>query len=142
MLKSRQKDHFPGKLIVLIDSQSGSASEIFARLIQLEKRGVVLGDVSAGAVMQSLTHPFKMIAGIDNEIHYHASITNADVVMSDGKSVEHVGVTPDELILPTADDLRNGRDPVLARALELAGVKMSPADAWKMFEKANKWAEN
>ena len=142
LLKSRQQEYYPGKLIVLIDSQSGSASEVFARFIQLEKRGIVLGDVSAGAVMQSISHPFKMIAGIDNEIYYGASITNADVIMSDGKSVEHVGVTPDELILPTGEDLRVGRDPVLARALEIAGVKMSPADAWKLFEKANRWDEN
>lgn len=142
MLKSRQKDHFPGKLVVLIDSQSGSASEIFARLVQLEKRGVIIGDVSAGAVMQSVHHPFKMIAGISNELYYGASITNADVIMSDGKSVEHTGVIPDELILPTAEDLRNGRDPVLARALEIVGVKTTPEAAWKLFERANKWPEN
>ena len=142
MLKTRGKDHFAGKLIVLIDSQSGSASEIFARLVQIEKRGIVLGDVSAGAVMQSISYPFKMIAGIDNEIYYGASITNADVVMTDGKSVEHVGVIPDELILPTAEDMAKKRDPVLARALELFGAKVAPEDAWKMFEKANTWGDN
>ena len=142
MLKSRGKDHFAGKLIVLVDSQSGSASEIFARLVQIEKRGIVLGDVSAGAVMQSISYPFKMIAGIDNEIYYGASITNADVVMTDGKSVEHVGVIPDELILPTAEDMAKKRDPVLARALELVGAKVTPEDAWKMFEKANTWDDN
>ena len=142
MLLKSKKDHFSGKLIVLIDSQSGSASEIFARFVQLEKRGVVIGDVSAGAVMQSISYPFKMIAGINNEVYYGASITNADVIMSDGKSVEHTGVTPDEIVLPTAEDLRNGRDPALARALELAGVKISPESAWKMFEKANIWEDN
>ena len=141
LLKS-EKDHFSGKLIVLIDSDSGSASEIFARFVQLEKRGVILGDVSAGAVMQSMSHPFKMIAGINNEVYYGASITNADVIMSDGKSVEHIGVSPDELILPTGEDLRNGRDPALTRALEIAGTKVSPEAAWKMFEKAYSWDDN
>jgi C-terminal processing protease CtpA/Prc len=142
MLKSRGSDHFSGKLVVLIDHESGSASEIFARLVQLEKRGVVLGDTSAGAVMQSMGHPFKMTAGIDKEIYYAASITNADVIMSDGKSIEHVGVTPDETILPTAEDISKGRDPVLSRAVEILGGNISPEVAGKLFTKADEWDDN
>lgn len=141
-LKGKGADAFKGKVVVLIDSQSASASEIFARLIQLEKRGVILGDTSAGAVMQSISYPFTLNAGIDREVYYGASITNADVIMSDGKSVEHIGVIPDEVIIPTGDDLLNGRDPVLARALEILGMKTTPADAGKIFDKANKWEDN
>jgi C-terminal processing protease CtpA/Prc len=142
MLKSRGKDVFSGKLVVLIDHQSGSASELFARLVQIEKRGVVLGDTSAGAVMQSISYPFKMIAGINKEIYYGASITNADVIMSDGKSIEHVGVTPDEIILPTAQDISMRRDPVLSRAVEILGGKLSPETAGKMFAKADEWDDH
>ena len=49
--KLRSKDVFGGKLVVIIDSQSASASEIFSKVIQLEKRGVIIGDTSAGAVI-------------------------------------------------------------------------------------------
>jgi hypothetical protein len=42
-------------------------------------------------------------------------------------------VTPDEVALPTAADLANGRDPILARAAESLGMKISPADAGKLF---------
>jgi C-terminal processing protease CtpA/Prc len=128
--KSRGKSAFSGKLIVLIDSDSASAAEVFAKVVQLEKRGIVLGDVSAGAVMTS--RRFDEEHGDDNVVLYGASIPIADVIMSDGKSLEHVGVTPDELIVPTPADMAAGRDPVLARALELAGGKMSPEDIAKL----------
>lgn len=122
---------FKGKVVVLVDAASASAAEIFARLMQIEKRGVVLGDVSSGAVMQSRGQGFD--AGSATVISYGMNLTNADVIMSDGKSIEHVGVTPDELILPTGEDLAAGRDPVLARALQIAGVNIDAAAAGKIF---------
>lgn len=125
------KDVFKGKVIVLIDSESGSASEVFARVVQLEKRGQVLGDVSAGAVMQSIGYPGEI--GTDSVVMFSTSITNADLIMADGKSLEHVGVIPDEKILLTGEDLLNQRDPVLARAFELLGIKMSAEDAGRAF---------
>ena len=130
--KTRGNSGYSGKLIVLVDSESGSAAEIFARVIQLEKRGQVLGDVSAGAVMQSMQHYQEM--GTMSVVPFAISITNADVIMSDGKSLEHVGVIPDETIIPTGADLAARRDPVLARAVELLGGKITPEEAGLLFK--------
>lgn len=71
-------------------------------------------------------------------MYYGFSITIADVIMSDGKTLEKVGVTPDELVLPTPADLAAGRDPVLVHAAQLAGLKLDPIEAGKMFP--FKWA--
>lgn len=129
--KTRGADGFKGQLVILVDSDSASASELFARVMQLEKRGTVLGDRTAGKVMVSRTHPHQI--GVDTLVVYGASVTEADVIMSDGKSLEQTGVTPDEISLPTAEDLRARHDPVLSRAAALVGVKLDPFEAGKLF---------
>ncbi len=96
MAKTRGKRVFRGKLVVLVDSESGSASELFTRVIQLNDRGFVIGDRTAGAVMQS--RHFSHQLGVNRVFFYGASITNADLIMSDGKSLEGVGISPDELL--------------------------------------------
>jgi C-terminal processing protease CtpA/Prc len=131
LAKTRGEHIFTGKLIVIIDSESGSAAELFARVVQLEKRGTVIGDRSAGAVMRAKEYPHEL--GIDTVVPYGVSITDADIIMTDGKSLEHVGVTPDEIKLPAAADLAARRDPVLAYAASLIGVKLDPEKAGALF---------
>jgi C-terminal processing protease CtpA/Prc len=129
--KTRGKDVFNGQLVMLVDSGSGSAAEITARVVQLEKRGTILGDQTAGAVMRSRGYDHQM--GADTVVFYGASVTDADIVMTDGKSLENVGVTPDTISLPTGAEMRSLFDPVLSKAAELVGVKLEPAKAGAMF---------
>lgn len=131
MVAKSRHDCFTGKLVVLLDSRSASASELFARVIQIEKRGVVFGDHSSGSVMESMHYNYS--TGMDIKVFFGASITDADLIMTDGKSLEHAGVTPDELMLPTAADLANTRDPVMAHAASTLGVQITPEEAAKFF---------
>ena len=131
--KSKGKDCYKGKVVVLVDSESGSAAEIFAKVIQLQKRGEILGDVSAGAVMESRYFPHQQ--GLDVVIFYGASVTIADLIMTDGKSLEKTGVVPDEKILPTAQDLADNRDPVLSKAIKNLGFEMTAEQAGSLFSK-------
>jgi C-terminal processing protease CtpA/Prc len=124
---------FKGQLVVLIDSDSASASELFARTIQLEKRGTVIGDRSSGAVMEAKY--FEHETGVGQVLYFGTLVTIADLIMVDGKSLERVGVTPDEVLLPAGSDLATKLDPVLARAADILGVKLDPEKAGTLFPK-------
>jgi len=100
-------------------------------VMQLEHRGTVLGDRTSGSVMEARAYGYQQ--GMDTVIAYGFSVTEADLIMKDGTSLEHVGVTPDQVILPTGRDLATEQDAVLAQAVELAGAKLDPAQAGKMF---------
>ncbi len=128
VVKRERNIYFPGKVIVLVDSESASAAEIFARVMQLEKRGTVIGDRTSGSVMEATEFYFAS-SGVD----YGAEVTVANLIMTDGKSLEHRGVTPDEVALPQPSDLASGQDPVLAHAAQELGVTISPEAAGKLF---------
>ena len=128
---SKKAGGYEGKLVVLVDSDSASAAEIFARVMQLQKRAIVIGDRTSGSVMQSRHHTRAM--GTDTMVFYGTSITEADVIMTDGKSLEHAGVIPDEILLPTGEDLAAGRDPIITRAAAVLGHKIEPDKAGALF---------
>lgn len=131
-VKDRQ---FKGELIVLIDSDSASASEVFARLIQIEKRGTIVGDVSAGAVMTSYNMGLAVdrgVPGYQTITPFGMNVTVADLIMSDGNRLEHVGVMPDHPIGPTGYALAKKFDPVLSAAAKMLGETLSAEDAGKL----------
>jgi carboxyl-terminal processing protease len=123
--------HFTGKLLILVDADSGSAAEVFARVVQLEQRGKVLGDRSSGSVMEARHEFFR--ADRFGTPALGLSVTQADLLMTDGQSLEHAGVIPDELVLPSPQDLAQGRDPVLARAVADVNIVITPEQAGKLF---------
>ena len=127
------RSRFSGRLIVLVDSRSASAAEMFARIVQIEKRGAVLGDRTSGQVMTSRIFPHQFGVGAALAF-YAASVTIGDVRMSDGGSLEKVGVEPDEIVLPSPADLAASRDPALARAIEVAGGSLTPDEAGRLFK--------
>ncbi|HXQ69600.1 MAG TPA: S41 family peptidase [Pyrinomonadaceae bacterium] len=129
--KSKKEKSFKGRLVVLIDGESASSAEIFARAVQLQKRGVVIGDRSSGSVMEGKL--YQMHVGIMRAIPCAISATSADVIMPDGTRLENVGVVPDTLLLPTAQEMSMSHDPVLAYAVSLVGIELDPKKAGELF---------
>jgi C-terminal processing protease CtpA/Prc len=123
---------YKGELAILVDSNSASAAEITARVLQLEKRARIYGDISSGSVMTSITVPFQSIISafaFAAFIRVGMSVTIADVIMRDGSRLENTGVIPDEILQPSALGLAKKTDPVLAYVADKFGAKITPEQA-------------
>src|SRR5439155_4989997 len=123
-LRTRPGTRFTGTVVAGVARQSASAAEMLAYLLQLRKRGSVVGDRTAGAVMESKGYEHRV--GVDVVVFYYTAMTVADLVFSDGTRLEGRGVMPDEIVLPSGVDLASGRDPALARDITLGGYRISP----------------
>ena len=130
---SKPVDHpYGGKVIILVDHRSASASEALAKTVQLAGRGVVVGDTTWGALMTSRYYAHALGSG-EATVFYGVTVSISDYVASDGTRPEGTGIIPDEVVLASGADLAARRDPVLARALARLGIQMSPEAAGKLF---------
>ena len=102
---------FAGKVIVLINENTGSGAEIFARLMQENKRAQIVGGSSRGAVLNS--------RDFDLPENFMLRVAFRDYVSPAGMRLEGSGVKPDIETGLTIEDLRTGRDRVLERAVKM-----------------------
>jgi len=109
-------------LFILVDSQTGSAAEMFARHFQRTGRAVVIGDRTSGRVRLSRFYSRQM--GVDTVVFYGVQVALARVLFPAGEDLEGKGITPDNTCIPTAEDMRAGRDPCLDLARSLAQKKV------------------
>lgn len=120
--------HEPGTwrvpLIVLIDRDSASASEIFAGAIRDHRRGVVIGQRSYGK---------GSVQGIFSLEHSKAGVrlTTAKFYSPSGQAISQRGVTPDVVVRtvakPVAEDTAasSKQDAVLDAAIEYARLRLT-----------------
>ena len=100
---------FRGRLAVLVDGLTASTAEILAGGLQDLGRARIFGSRTAGAALPSVIHRLPTGDAFQFPI--------ASYRAADGETLEGEGVTPDEPMLPTREQLLAGRDPVLEAAL-------------------------
>jgi C-terminal peptidase prc len=122
MAKPRQPAFWDIPIVVLVDSESASASEIFARHMQLSGKGIVIGDKTMGAV--SVSEPVRQKIGADPAVFYGVQVTIGRAIFPDGQDIEKVGVTPDKMCIPTAYALAQKKDPCLDMAMQTLKEKL------------------
>jgi len=98
-------------LVVLVDGDSASASEILAAAVQDNKRGVVVGQKSYGKGTVQTHFPLQSIKG-------NLRLTTARFYSPSGRAMSGSGVTPD-IRIDDADGVANG-DRVMNEAIQIA----------------------
>lgn len=103
--------NYRGEVVVLVDGASGSASEIFAAVLQDHGRATVIGRRTAGAVLASWF--YRLPDGGELQL------SREDYIAPKGRRIEGNGVEPDIVVSRTLEDVRAGRDRDLEKALEV-----------------------
>jgi carboxyl-terminal processing protease len=105
------KDAYAGPVAIIIDSQSASASELFAGTMQAAGRAKIVGRTSCGCLLGFLGYA-HVPGGAD------LAYSEVGFVLSNGKHIEGEGVIPDVPVPLTLDNLRMSRDRPLEEAQE------------------------
>ncbi len=113
------KKAFGGDLYVLVDAANSSATFYMAQILQYNDLGTLIGQTTGGS--QRGLNGGQMIffrmphTGLEVDIPIFGTVYEGK---PDG------GITPDVPVTRTVKDLQAGRDPEMARALELIGEKI------------------
>ena len=105
---SENKDHYKGKVIVLLNEDSISQSEWTAMCFQTAGNTTIIGSQTAGADGNVFEFDFS---------GFHTNFSGIGVYYPDRRETQRIGIIPDIKIEPTIKGIQEGKDEVLDRAL-------------------------
>lgn len=102
---------YAGKLVVLVNETSQSQAEYTAMAFRAGEHTTIIGSTTAGADgnVSAITLPGGM----------KTMISGIGVYYPNGTETQRVGIVPDLEVKPSVEGIRNGRDEVLEKAVEL-----------------------
>lgn len=108
------KNIFDGKVVVITDENALSHSEYTIMKLQKANNCITIGDNTMGVDgnARSIVLPFNL----------RLSFTAIGIYYPDGGETQRVGVKIDEIVKPTIRGIREGRDELLERAIELIEI--------------------
>jgi len=108
------KPLYSGPLYLLIDGGCFSACEDAVVSFKDNHRATIIGEQTAGSTGQPYFRELEdgMAIQLSTKREY----------FPDGSQFEGIGIKPDIEVHTTAEDIRSGRDPVMARALKLIAI--------------------
>lgn len=104
-------DYYKGKVVILINEITVSQAEYTTMALRTAPRATVIGSTTAGA--DGNVSPFYLPGGIST------MISGIGVFYPDGKETQRIGIVPDIVVRPTIKGIREGRDEVLEKAIDL-----------------------
>jgi C-terminal processing protease CtpA/Prc len=107
---SRNSKYYKGKVVILANELTISHAEYSCMILQTAKNAKVIGSQTAGA--DGTIAYFTFPGG------YKTAFTGIGIFYPDGSKTQRIGIVPNIKVTPTIDEIRNGRDEVLDRAIQ------------------------
>lgn len=107
----KSKDPFRGKLVVIVNELSQSQAEYTAMAFRAGGNTTIIGSTTAGADGNVST--ILLPGGL------RTMISGIGVYYPDGKETQRLGIVPDLVVKPTIEGIKNGKDELLEKAIEL-----------------------
>ncbi|WP_273214889.1 S41 family peptidase [Runella zeae] len=111
----KNKDFYKGKVVILINELSQSSSEFHAMAYRVAPNAIVLGSTTAAA--DGNVSKFFLPGGISTWI------SGIGVYYPDGKETQRIGILPDITLRPTIEGIKEGRDEIIEKAIEIIHKK-------------------
>jgi C-terminal processing protease CtpA/Prc len=105
------KNHYQGKLVVLVNENSQSQAEYTAMAFRAGENTTIIGSTTAGADGNVST--ILLPGGL------RTMISGIGVYYPNGKETQRIGIVPDVTVKPTIEGIKNGRDEVIEKAIEI-----------------------
>lgn len=105
-------DFYKGKIVILVNENTQSASEYHSMAYNQSPNAIVMGSTTAAAdgnVSQIFYLPGNIIT----------YFTGIGVYYPDGRETQRVGIVPNIEVKPTIEGVKNGRDEVLEKAINI-----------------------
>jgi len=110
--KSRKRYHYKGKTILLLNESTQSHAEWTSMALQATPGSVTIGSQTSGADGNASK---LYLTG-----NYFTYLTGLGIFYPDGKQTQRTGIRVDIEVKPTIKGIRDGKDEVLEKALEIA----------------------
>ena len=111
----KNNDYYKGKVVILINEISQSSAEFHAMAYRLNPNAIVIGSTTAGA--DGNVSQFYLPGGIST------MISGIGVYYPDGKETQRIGIVPDIVLKPTIQGIKEGRDELMEKAIEIINEK-------------------
>lgn len=105
-------------VVVVLDGRAGSAAETILQTIRDNHLATLVGETSAGTNGNEIT--------VDVPGGFSVRFTGMRVALADGRALQGIGIVPDQVVHPTLEGVRAGRDEVLEAAIATARRLMGP----------------
>lgn len=105
------KDYYKNKVVIIVDETTQSSAEYTTMALRKAPKAIVLGSTTAGADgnVSSIILPGNI----------HTKISGIGVYYPNGKETQRIGIVPDVKMHPTIWGIRNGKDELLDKAIQL-----------------------